>query len=526
MNKVNYKYERITFLSAIIAGLFAHTYVFVHNFQIHDNVYNFYLGGTITSGRWMLFLCNSFMNKINGNFYHYHSSWYLGVISLVLTAVAAAFVSNLLRFKNKLSAIATGAIMVCFPSMASMYAFMYTAALYSFGFFLVVVGAWLISTQKKWYLWALGIVSIGSGIGIYQAYISIFLALFLMHFFVEVYDEKEKKTPKLITLRAVFYVIATACSMGFYFAALKLCLWHYHTALSDYRGLSEGTSGIGVYFSRLAKAYCFFFMPLSTGTDNMYRNTLLYAYWAVLVLSVLAVIFLAIRKFLKRKFDAVVILLCTLFLPLAFNFVYVMVPDDVYSLMMYGETLFFVWLVLISEYLEFELRDLKQIPVKRIVTYCLPAFVLFFSFMYARTDNICYTKADEIQTAANSYFTRMVGRIENVRGYTESTPVLFVNYEHEADKTLFKFTEYDAETQIFPYNLETLTTDYNWMNLMTMTTGWRPVEADAEALTNDLWTKVDKMPGYPDDGSVAMVEGIVVVKLKEKEANIVELPEQ
>jgi hypothetical protein len=119
-----------------------------------------------------------------------------------------------------------------------------------------------------------------------------------------------------------------------------------------------------------------------------------------------------------------------------------------------------------------------------------------------------------MQEAAGSYFTTMVTRIQSVPGYTSQTPVLFVNYDHSLEDTVFTYPEFAQEVNVYPYNIDSLTTDYNWLNLMTVLTGFEPGFAEISDISDT--DAIEEMPFYPDDGSVKMVNDVVVIKLRAK----------
>jgi len=129
-------------------------------------------------------------------------------------------------------------------------------------------------------------------------------------------------------------------------------------------------------------------------------------------------------------------------------------------------------------------------------------------FLYVRFANVCYVKATYIQTRAISYFTALQARIQGIPGYRASYPVVFVN-ERKKQLTGVEITRQLNIINIPPYFNELLN-NYAWKRFMNMWVGYAPVIHSLDTIKNTQ--AIDDMPRYPDDGSIRIIEGKVVVK--------------
>ena len=91
------------------------------------------------------------------------------------------------------------------------------------------------------------------------------------------------------------------------------------------------------------------------------------------------------------------------FVPLAVNFIYVMCdPNQVDGIMAYGEVMVFVYAVwLISRCMDGH-RLVRRAGSAVVILVCVLAVML------ARFDNLCYLKAQYMQTQGISYFTTLI----------------------------------------------------------------------------------------------------------------------
>lgn len=166
--------QKASFFGAVIWGLITHLAVFSAGLMYHDGVHYSGLGATYSSGRWMLGLMEDVFSRISGV---YQLPYINGFITIFLIAVAAMLITCMLRVKSRFSAVLIGAILVSFPSVASLFAFMFTAPAYTVAFLMAVFAVFLVSEKPSLPRVAVGALLICMSLGIYQAYLNFAAAL-------------------------------------------------------------------------------------------------------------------------------------------------------------------------------------------------------------------------------------------------------------------------------------------------------------------------------------------------------------
>lgn len=503
-----------TFFATIIVGLFAHGYIFTHNIDLHDNTYNFYLGGTFSFGRWMNGIIGRLTEKATGEL-HYQTPLYLGILALFFVALSACIIADLLEIRTVTGRILLGGIFAAFPFMTALYSYMYTSASYMFGFLLGMIGLYLVCRVRKWYSFITGVILEACCVGTYQAFLPVLACITLLVMLKEYLKKEKIETFKSLILQALYFLGDICATVLVYLGIMKFFLSHYHEELTSYRGMNESVfTTFSDYISRAVTAYKTFFVP-ENGQANMffaglskYHKALLVIVLILLVFSVCKLVCSKGKKWLPGLIGLIIVIAV---FPLACNSVYLMCAEDVSSLMMAGSIGIFLLGFVLSEYL-------TEQPVKKpiekgafatsVVTYFLVAVMIL---LYCRFDNICYLKGEYLKASAQSYFTRLVGRIESTEGYDASYPVLFVGDSPFVDESMFLYREF-GNVNIVPYSFGTIVNNYNWKEFMKSECGYDPVLADSSAIEH--YSEVSSMGIYPNAGSIKVIDDTVVVRLR------------
>ena len=108
--------------AVLICGLVTHGYILTNKISYHDDSVNYFgVGTTFESGRWALGLIQKFLTKID--FFNYSSSWWNGLLSILLVAVCAMILSELFQIKHTGYAVLVGVLLISFPAMTSLFAY-------------------------------------------------------------------------------------------------------------------------------------------------------------------------------------------------------------------------------------------------------------------------------------------------------------------------------------------------------------------------------------------------------------------
>lgn len=501
-NKLLSKLKIILF-SACLWGVLAHGMTLFNKYSFNDDIIIFTIGTTYTSGRWMLAILGDMVAYFTG-MYPVSVPLFNGIFTIVFIALICVLVSALLDIENIWLNIGLTGMMIAFPVITGLFGFAFTAPYYLFGMLMGVFGAFLVCKYSKWYLYLIGIFLMACSVGVYQANIPVFVSLILIYL-IKVVAEKDLRWKRFLGF-CIYYGAACIGFLVMYLGINKFMLWKNKLQLSDYKGINTfGRTSLGGYCNRVAFAYKEFFDPTNGVSRNMFPFRLERYYKIAIVIAVLLSIYLVYKK-CKKVSCGIQLLFLMMLLPLAINFIYIMCDASViHSLMMYGQVFFFAYIIWIVDHIEFAKNKIKKTVVGIAVV-----FLLFMDMLYCRFDNECYLKAEFIQEQAISYFTTLETQIKSVAGYTDYTPVVYINENRKSDLTITRLPVFD-EINLLPYHYSDLVTgDSSWRLFMAMWCGFNPPMADSATYEN--LPEVIQMPSYPDDGSIKMIEDVIVIK--------------
>jgi len=506
--KIKSQYK-ITFISAILFGVICHGMGIFNKYSYSDDIaVGFYsFGSTIPSGRWMLELFSKIELFIFGDG-HYSLPVINGFMSFIYIGIAACLIVSLLEIKNKTLCICVGTLMVSFPSVTGMFGYMFTVPSYTLGMLLGVYGTYLVCKNSSYIKISIGIILMGCSVGVYQAFIPVMLSFFVIYLIKEcLYTEIETKELINKILKSILSII---CFILLYFITNKLVLSFSGRELTTYQGINTmGKDSISDYLYRVVYAYGRFFIIDEKQKYYMYYSNIKYIYYFLMAVSFIYLGYIAITKFKQSKINSIILVLLVAAMPLASNFIFVMVdPSQVHALMVYGQIMPFILVMLLID----NVIDKKDIIKK--VSLVVTTALLLLSVMYCRIDNECYLQAEFSQQETISYFTTLVTRIKSVENYDDELPVsfIFIDGGHIEDKS-FSSIETLEHLHIIPYeNMYYTINNYEWKTFMKRWCGYDPVIIDGSDLESN--EEVKAMSCYPDYGSIKVIEDRVVVRFR------------
>lgn len=496
----------ITFCSTLIFGLLAHGMGLFNKFSHHDDILLLFgTGTTFTSGRWMLHVLGWLEECLFGPS-HYSMPLYNGVFSILCCGVFACMMVDLMQIRNRICCAGLGALSVVFPVITAFFGFMYTMPYYMVALLMTAGAGCLVCKKRAWWAKIIAMILGGCAVGIYQAFIPTLLTLFLIYD-LKVLSETEESVKDFI-LRALGQILCALGIMAFYYAANRLFLNKFGLELSDYKGINQVSNvSLGGYLARVGVAYREFFHPARNVIYDMYPMHLHYVYLGMLGVNLILCIRMAVRTAGEEKGRAVLLGAVLLLFPLGCNFIFVMCGDEVHGLMTHAQMfqmILFVWLA--------DRTWLSKARGNRVLAGGMAIILALACVMYVRFDNQCYMKETFQKQQGITFFTNLASRIRSAPGYRAETPVRFLNEWNIQDPTLHDIKELSF-IKLPPYNT-TITeylNAYSWAAFMERWCGFRPEYYwDPENEPGD-WPETKNMPHYPDDGSVKLIRGVLVV---------------
>ena len=501
--KIISRYKAIWFC-ACLWGLSAHGMAMFNKYSFHDDASLFLVGGTYSSGRWMLGILDEGVRMLTGSA-HYSVPLFNGVLVVVFIALSSMLISNLFEIESGLLQAALTGVMITFPVVTGLFGYIFTAPYYFFGTLMGIGGVWLCGRFRKWHAYLAGIILMACSIGIYQANLPVCVSLILIHMIKTVAERQNFNGKNLLMY---YFVCATACigSLVVYLGLNKIFLWIKDIRLTDYQEIGAyGQTSFGGYLARIRFAYKEFFMP-QDGIRNMYPFSLGKIHDVIVAVYMLLTSYLIFKKMKKNLALGIQVFVLAILIPLAVNFIYFMCSvSTIHSLMMYGQVFIYVYIIWILS----DMMKEKNIRMCGCIVNATVIMLFVLCLGYCRFDNICYLKAEYLQEQTKGYYSTLITQIKGVEGYTDEAKVVFINEFEKEDKTLSDIPQFD-EIQILPYDTRNWINDYAWRTTMKMWCGFDPETVDS-SIYGQL-PEVVEMPSYPDAGSIKMVDGVVVVK--------------
>lgn len=470
-----------------LVGLLAHMFVFTNKFVNHDEVmYLFGKGATFESGRWMLALTGLIFPDVS-------MPWINGIISLTLISVSVCIIIRIFEIRNKVLQGLLAGLLVCFPAQDSIFCFTFTCAPYAMALFLSLLSIYIYSCFFGIKRFFLSVCILVCALGIYQSYIALAASIYLILMIQALIRGSKAKD---VLHSGILYLLLLLVSIGVYYAVtLAVC------KLTGIELLGYAYSENSLVF-RVLLAYNSFIRTLFNGYFG-YVNGLC----SIMAHSICIVVAsgLALACMLKRKnfYECALFILCVALLPLSINSLYLIAQTGIISSWtQYSFVCVYILAVVLYDQLcvDVRLRDLVCIAL----TMVMASNILFANKVYLKLfmdyENayafytvlasdikrspayhvgmevyIAGTAEDGVQTVDDFGLGRFNGPADDlINVYTKG---IFVQYYIGCDIPMIAFEEHQTRGEI---------------------------EESAEYAS---------MPAYPAEGSIAEIEGYLVVKL-------------
>ena len=492
-------------VSALVYGMLVHLFALTNILNNHDNIASqpggYGLG--VDMGRWFLEVLGRFFDKAGLN---YNLPSVNGMIYIVLLAVAAALLVSVLKIRSKISAALIGALFVAFPTVTVTMIYRYTAMFYGISAVMAVLAVWVLGRFRG--SLPVSVVLIGLSMGIYQAYVPLTIALFVLQLICE--GLRGEADGKRLVLHGLYDCLALVLGLGLYFVGMKVSVAMYGMTLVDYQGISTmGSISAGQIPQLVINALkAVLLLPVRDYCGVANRALMRIAYLLLGGISAAMILWIFVKKIKNVSTCVITGLLLVAFL-LAVGFMEVMVPDGwIYTLMVYAFCLLACAPLVFLECLP--VADRKKLAgLCRKAVILLVALLVFFYGYYA---NVNYTAVYFAGEQIDNYLSGVVLRATMTEGYTTDKqwamigdiqdPLFGGPWNDEITYTGLGFTEY-------------LLNQYSRENWIENYIGYEIPMADPETTTALAETEeVQAMPCYPNAGSIRVVGDAVVVKFQ------------
>ncbi len=501
---------KFCFLVTYLWGFIAHGYLFLSNSISHDSIDEF-LSMTdialkkIGSGRFFVPVVHFLRGNIS-------APWWLGFLSLLFVSLALFFLIRTFDIREKLLIFLTSGILTVNTSYIALAAtYIHDLDCNSLALLFSVLAVYLWRRTK--YGAVYGTVPIALSLGIYQSFLSVTITLVVMLSILDLVRGKGFREVFLPGLKAIAMVIGGGI---LYFCLLKVVTTFAAASLSagKYNSLDNILSLTPKSLIQLVVSTWKF-----TVRQIITVNATLPGRLATMTQAcVLLVCFVSVLPKLFDKSMAVsekiLLILLSGFLPVGMNVSRILSGGMSHDLMYFAMWLVYLLALLLPRELLQQEGGLMQCAKElcQLTAICLVAVILYGNVQIA---NSTYTAKRFIQDANLSMFTRIVSDIEEQEDYIPGeTLISFVGSPDLALKDMPKQYRRFYTTGFYDsYVIGGMVHDHYqcYFDYVLMNPGKIASNDQTQALS--VHPQVSAMPLYPMHGSIAMVDGVLVVKL-------------
>lgn len=502
------KYIWLTFAAAVVLGIATHLYMLVNKLPNHDDIghlFSFDYG--TASGRWLLPL----VARMDGAF---SIPWFIGLISVLCLAGTACFTVSLLRIRSVPGCAIAAAIIVSFPTVTATFTFMFTATPYFFSLMLAAFGAYAAVRFRPIWGFVLGAAAITLSMGIYQSYLGVAAVLMVGALLFETLDGKDSFGA--LFLKGVRMAGALVCSVAAYMVIVRITT--RNIALVDYMGISDmGKISLQELPWQLVKCFGSYYKFFISDAYGYHFGFLKFAFAATALCCIVLGVLLLRERRLGRSRTVLALALAAVY-PLAANLIYLMVPNGgIHTLMIYGLSYILIAPVALVDYTEINWQKLSRRAVQAIAGWVVLLSMTAAAYSYAVTANTAYLKIDLSLRQATAYSTRLLERIESCEGYHRDLPVMLLG-SGIVDDGLWPTPQLNSVEMVGVFSLAHFRTSYSYNYFLRYYLGYTGeiyLDSSDGAPSFSEVDEVRAMPTYPEQGSIRVINGWVVVKLNE-----------
>ncbi len=484
-----------TFTSSLIIFFITHSFFFLNRFSNED--YHHFLHGYTghpNIGRWL-----------GAIIYDYSIPWLKGVASAILIAMACCVVVEILDIRKNGGKLILCGLMITFPTLAYSFGYLFLSDNYALALLLATLAAFVMIKTHRFF-W-IGSIFMMLSLAAYQSYIAVIMSLLLFSLLLELCDGIRLK---VIVNHVAKYLLGGVLGGVFYLFSVKVSCRISGVSLVDYKGIDKMGQvpflALPALFGRCYKRFLGFFFSDDFFFTNPFIKTVYLIWWLAFFILILGY---TIRNQSIRSRIVIVILIGLI--PLCINPIDVIAIETQSSnLNIYAVCLLFT--VPIAYYDRGYIHSNSRILYK-IVLVCTAIIIGFNLYI----TNLYYLKAQTYYEKTMLFYNRLYTEICMTDGYKDNMPI-FLNTSNA-----YLITEDNP----FP---EIIHDQGIWRTVMGMYKPQKAISFMNNIMQLDLECAdekqiqmiidegvLDTMEIYPNDDSIEIYKGIVVVNFLDNE---------
>lgn len=529
------KNYNIAFLSSFLLGIFTHLYAMVNPIFNDDAIKvrnaGMYPGGG-SQGRWMAEIISDLTIKLG---YTITVPFFAFLTCIIMLSFISVMIVKMLKIKNSIIVVLISSLIVTSTSIIQLLSYDYVCQSSVLSILFTIFACCIIhdvnlDNYKNINLLLktiFGVVLFTIAIGIYQISIPIYFSI-LISVLINDYIFYKKRFNEVIK-KGLYFIIVSIIAILLYIVLNKFInLYLYHRVFDGgHYGMTENV--IPKYSFELIKELltkCIAVPVILPFINYAGINTTLYS--KILVLSIY-IMFLYLLIFATKKMRPLE-LLFTLFLLLLFiisvNMQRIIITQSIQTRMTFSLMFIFILPLVFIDNINFNVSN----KISKIITILYTLLILHFIFVANANYYTAHIKNMSIRNLCN----QIVSKIINVDGFNQDLPVIFIggginnknfirydyNENNLSDQYIFN-PEYLFEVEArenafkvfanFTYKLPEVLILNNANEIPNNENVFYKIGKYGLTYSNN--SVIKNMPCYPDDGSVKIIDGVVVVKI-------------
>lgn len=404
------KIYKIALIGTFIIGLLTHMYMFTNKLPNHDYPYNIY-GSQF---RWPLMLGRWFLEPATVISSHFILPWMNGLLALLYVSLAAAFIVAIFKVKNIMPVLLCGGLLVTYPAFTDTAGFLFTADGYMMALLLSSVSVWVWESKKGKLKYILFALTLGSAVGIYQAYLSFAIYLILIRIILDIFEHRY--TDKALLVKIGDALLCGICAVGFYYIMQRLVMKAAGVTFADYMGISDaGFLNFKAFASTLLRDTVSF-TELFIGQDGSFTLFEILNGIFIILFLIIYIFLIVRRKLLQQKLQAAIFIVANiLFIPSAYLWDFISEEVIYRLLMLYCVVLLYMLAVVLVD---------RYLPEWFGNGYLIFSIVMVFNF--GLIDNIGYYNLNLCWEQTYATAIQMQDRLQQLEGYENTEEILIL----------------------------------------------------------------------------------------------------
>lgn len=507
--------------ATFIWGFLAHGYGIMDSNFSHDSLAEF---NSIIFGNHLKIITGRFLSPIYRNFSRTDLTlpWLIGILGLLWCGLAVYLATRIFRIENKAMIFITAGIFTTNLTVSSTLATFihdFDSDMLSLMFSVAAVYCW---RMHPWG-WLAGAFALMLSLGFYQSYIATTITLAMFVCILDLLEEVPFRNVLIRGLKAIGMLLLGG-------------LLYYITmnAAAAYAGLTI-SSGAQNSMDNALKVLGMTFPDLM----NLVRST--YLSWYEKLVNVISpypaisamtsrlilyficgCVFLGLLKRNVKVPEKLLCIVLMILLPFAMNIMNFLTSGQAHELMRFALWLTYLFALLLGRWLAGYLREvnipriakaLKKIAYVPTVVCMLLVTILVHGGV--QTANAMYLKKDLEHDAYMAAVNRIVYRMESFDGYEPGvTPVVIIGLPEQISDIVPGFETYRDPNGMYLSDVLCYAEQSRWRRYFD-----NIMMNPAVFASGDVWNsmpehpQVAAMPAYPAADSLALIDGVLVVKL-------------